>query len=88
MKSPTRTWRIYAPGYHIRNRVAIYGSGHISVGKEVWDLFLQYRDKYPEDGVWLEFGLRLSYEDRLGKSTGPLVSVSSAYCTGLGAKIL
>jgi len=79
-----RTWRIYAPGYRILNKVAIYGGGHLADGKKVWDLFCQYRNRYPEAGVWLEFGNLLSYEDRLGKSTGPVVSVALACCTGLG----
>ena len=83
MTNTTRTWRCYAPGYRIRNRVSIYGGGHKSVGHKVFELFSRFLASYPECGVWLEFGGQLSYEDRAGTSKGPVVSVEDAFCTGL-----
>ena len=78
-----RTWRCYAPGYRIRGYVASYGGGHMSQGKAVWELFCRYRESYPELGVWLEFGSMLSIEDRDGSSSGDVVWVEPAHCTGL-----
>lgn len=78
-----RTWLCYVPGYRILNRVAIYGGGHHTAGSQVFKLFTRYREAYPESGVWLEYGPFLSYENRLGTSEGPVVTVAPAGCTGL-----
>jgi hypothetical protein len=70
--------KVFEPGYLIRNRVAIYGGGHVSQGAQVWDLWQQYSERYGE--VWLEFGSTLSWAHYKDKE---LVEVEPAYCTGL-----
>jgi len=69
------------PGYQIRNRVAIYGSGHHSRGAEVWSLWMRFLARYPNFPPWLVFGDGLSFENRY--RDGTIESVEEAHCTGL-----
>ena len=72
----------FEPGYQIRNKVAIYGGGHVSVGAEVWALWMQFRSLYPKSDTWLVFDNTLSYAYY---RSGVLVKREAAHCTGLPA---
>jgi len=74
-----KTTRLDA-GYLIRNKVAIYGGGHVSVGREVWRLWRWFNLRYPTNGTWLEFGANLSFAYY---SDGVLEAIEEAHCTGL-----